>query len=105
VNQRPVETRDVAVPGDGIVAVGFNPVAIPPGNARGEVRLEPVDSLALDDTYRFVASGERPLRVLVIQQSGATPFSPALGISRGAGGAHRVLARARISLRPTWSSG
>ena len=59
VNQRAVETRDVAVPGDGIVAVAFNAVAIPPGNARGEVRLEQVDSLALDDAYRFVASGER----------------------------------------------
>ena len=96
VNQRPVETRDVAVPGDGIVAVGFNAVAIPPGSARGEVRLESVDSLALDDAYRFVASGERPLRVLVIQQNGATPFlTRALGISR----APRVELTTRPALR------
>ena len=40
--------------------------------SRGTVRLDPVDSLTADDTYRFVAAGERPVRVLLVQAGGAT---------------------------------
>jgi hypothetical protein len=93
LNQRPAETREVTVPGDGIVSIGFNPAAVAPGTARGEIRLEPVDSLAIDDTYRFISSGERPLRVLLIQAAGATPFlSRALEISRAP--------RVELTIRP-----
>ncbi|HEX9895748.1 MAG TPA: BatA domain-containing protein [Gemmatimonadales bacterium] len=83
INGRVVQARDLSVPGDGVVAVVFDPVEVPPGNARGEVRLQPADSLLLDDTYRFVATGERPLRVLLIQNEASTPFlTRALEISR-----------------------
>ncbi len=80
---RPAGTRDVAIEADGIVTVTFDPASVGTAGARGVVRIEPVDSLAIDDVYRFMASGERPLRVLLIQSATAAPFlRRALGISR-----------------------
>ena len=80
---RAAGTRDVALEGDGMVTVSFEPASVGAAGARGVVRIEPVDSLAADDVYRFVASGERPLRVLLIQSATAAPFlRRALEISR-----------------------
>jgi hypothetical protein len=71
---RPSGTRDVSLDGDGITTVAFDPATLGAAGARGVVRLESADSLAGDDTFRFVASGERPLRVLLIESSQAAPF-------------------------------
>ena len=62
---RAAGSRDVALEADGIVTVAFDPATVGEAGARGVVRLESADSLAVDDSYRFVASGERPLRVLL----------------------------------------
>ena len=89
-------TRDVSFDSDGMVTVAFDPAAIGTAGARGIVRIEPVDSLAADDTFRFVASGERPLRVLLIETASAAPFlRRVLEISR----TPRVDLKVRPSLR------
>lgn len=89
-------TRDVTLESDGIVTVAFDPATVGETGARGIIRLESVDSLGADDTYRFIASGERPLRVLLIQSANAAPFlRRALEISR----TPRVDLRARVALR------
>ncbi len=79
---RAVESRELTLAGDGAQTVGFRPAELGPGTARGIVRLDPADSLAADDAYRFVASGDRPLRVLLVQTGGAMFLSRALTISR-----------------------
>jgi len=93
---RPSGTRDVSIAGDGIVTVAFDPASLGAAGARGIVRLESADSLAADDTFQFVASGERPLRVLLIESPSAAPFlRRVLEISR----VPRVELKARPSLR------
>jgi hypothetical protein len=71
---RPSGTRDVTLDSDGMTTVAFDPATLGAAGARGVVRLESADSLAEDDTFRFVASGERPLRVLLIESPQAGPF-------------------------------
>jgi len=89
-------SRDVSLDRDGIVTVAFDPASVGAAGARGVIRLEAPDSLAIDDVYRFVASGERPLRVLLVQSSTAPPFlRRALEISR----TPRVELTARAGLR------
>ncbi|HKP29369.1 MAG TPA: BatA domain-containing protein [Gemmatimonadales bacterium] len=93
---RPSGTRDVWIERDGIVTVAFDPASLGAAGARGVVRLEATDSLAADDTFLFVASGERPLRVLLIESPEAAPFlRRVLEISR----VPRVELKARPSLR------
>lgn len=96
LNDRVVQSREISLPRDGIANAAFDPVEVPPGQARGELRLQAADSLQLDDVYRFVSSGERPLRVLLIRSDAAPPFlTSALEISR----APRVELTARTALR------
>lgn len=94
---RVAQTVPVRVTSDGVTTISFNPAPVTAGSARGTIRLEPVDSLAADDAYRFVAAGDRPVRVLLVQGPGAGPFlMRALEISR----VPRVELTARPSLRP-----
>jgi len=93
---RAAGSREVRLDADGVVTVAFDPATVGEAGARGLVRLESADSLPGDDSYRFIASGERPLRVLLIQSAASAPFlRRALEISR----TPRVDLRTRVALR------
>ncbi len=64
VNGRVVESREVAVPANGRAAVQFSLAGLPHGLNRGEIRLEPNDTLAADDRYWFAVERAEPRPVL-----------------------------------------
>lgn len=65
VNGRPSGTREITLPANGGLAVGFDPVPLAAGRARAVVTLEP-DALTADDTLQFVVPAEEALRVGVV---------------------------------------
>lgn len=67
VNGRAVETRDVALPAEGVGTVEFGPVILPEaGPIRGRVHI-PADALPADDAFHFAVSADQRIPVLIIQ--------------------------------------
>ena len=70
INNRVVATKSVAVPANGRAQVEFLGFDVPYGQNRGEVRIEPHDSLPQDDTYLFSVERSDPRRVLFLYAGG-----------------------------------
>ncbi len=71
---RSVQTRRVSAEANGSGSVSFDPVTIAAPNTRAAVRITP-DALERDNTFDFVLSPGRPVKVLVLDRSGAGPAS------------------------------
>ncbi len=80
-----VAAREVAVPENGAAAAEFDLREIPYGLNRGEVRVEPGDSLSSDDRYYFAIDRAEPHPVLYAgDRRGALYFRAALESAPGA---------------------
>ncbi len=65
VNNRPAGSRQVELPANGVRSVAFDPVALPPGEARVTVSLDP-DLLVADDHFNAVVPAEATQKILVV---------------------------------------
>jgi hypothetical protein len=72
VGNIPVGTRQVALEPNGAGSVTFDPVTLTAANMRGTVRVDE-DALAADNSFHFVLSPARPLRITVLDRGGAGP--------------------------------
>jgi hypothetical protein len=70
LNNRTVATKSVAVPANGRAQVEFLGFDVPYGENRGEIRIEPHDSLPQDDGYLFSVERGDPRRVLFLYAGG-----------------------------------
>jgi hypothetical protein len=70
LNGRAVASKNVAVPANGRAQVEFLGFDVPYGANRGEIRLEPHDSLPDDDVYPFAIEHADPRRVLFLYAGG-----------------------------------
>ncbi len=70
LNNRTVATKSAAVPANGRAQVEFLGFDVPYGENRGEVRIEPHDSLPQDDAYLFSVERADPRRVLFLYAGG-----------------------------------
>jgi hypothetical protein len=70
LNNRTVAAKSVAIPPNGRAQVEFVGFDVPYGENRGEVRIEPHDSLPQDDTYLFSVERADPRRVLFLYAGG-----------------------------------
>ena len=70
VDNRVLESKPVDVPANGRAAVEFTSLDSPYGFHHGEVRIEPGDSLAEDDRFRFAIERSDPRRVLFLHEAG-----------------------------------
>jgi hypothetical protein len=68
VNGNTIATRKVEVPADGRATVEFQPLDVPYGLNRCEIRIEPADSFPADDTSVFSVKRSDPERVLFVHQ-------------------------------------
>jgi hypothetical protein len=100
VNNREAGSREVEVPADGMVSAAFDPVALPPGEARVTVTLTP-DALAADDRFRAVVPAEASQLVLLVSpgdMSGETTLFLERALAIGTDPAFRVERRSAASL-------
>jgi hypothetical protein len=70
LNNRTVATKSLAIPANGRAQVEFLGFDVPYGENRGEIRIEPHDSLPQDDTYLFSVERADPRRVLFLYAGG-----------------------------------
>jgi hypothetical protein len=82
VNGNTIATRKVEVPADGRATVEFQPLDVPYGLNRCEIKIEPADGFAADDSSVFAVKRSDPERVLFVHQPSdsrsAVYFSAAL---------------------------
>ncbi|HEX6629960.1 MAG TPA: BatA domain-containing protein, partial [Gemmatimonadaceae bacterium] len=101
LNGRTLQTRSVDLPAGGVTPVVFDAVALPPGDARGVVRLA-ADALPPDDVHSFVVGRAQLRRVLLLEPTGA-PEATSLYLRRALSLAHdpsyAIVARTPQSLR------
>lgn len=71
VGGRAIESKRVDVEPNGSASVTFAPVTIASRNMRGTVRLAS-DPLVRDNAFHFVVSPAAPVRIIVVERSGAT---------------------------------
>jgi hypothetical protein len=71
IGGRAIESERVDVEPSGSASVTFAPVTIASRNMRGTIRLAS-DALERDNSFHFVVSPAVPVRVLVVERSGAT---------------------------------
>lgn len=72
LDNKVLETKQVNVPEGGRAAVEFLSLDTPYGFHRGEIRIEPGDSLREDDRFPFAVERTDPRRVLFLHQGGET---------------------------------
>jgi hypothetical protein len=65
-----IQTKHAAVPANGRAEVKFSPIAVPYGAHRGEVRIEPQDGLAGDNSFLFSIERSDPRKVLFLYAGG-----------------------------------
>jgi len=70
LNNRTLATKSISVPANGRAQVEFLGFDLPYGLNRGEVRIEPHDSLPQDDSYLFSVERADPRRVLFLYAGG-----------------------------------
>ncbi len=70
MNGRVVATKPINVPANGRAQVEFLGFDVPYGQNRGEVRIEPHDSLPQDDSYLFSVERADPRRILFLYAGG-----------------------------------
>jgi hypothetical protein len=68
-------SKDVAVPANGRAQIEFVGFDVPYGMHRGEVRLEPGDTLAADDAFPFATERSDPRPVLFLYENGRSRSS------------------------------
>jgi hypothetical protein len=71
IGDRALESQRVDVEPNGSASVTFAPFTISSRNMRGTIHLAP-DALERDNAFHFVLSPSAPVRVLVVERSGAT---------------------------------
>ncbi len=69
LNGRVVETRQVEVPEGGRAAAEFLSLEVPYGRNKGEVRIDPADSLPADDVFYFSVERADPKKALFVQDA------------------------------------
>ena len=84
VNGKPAATRTVAVPASGRATVEFDPLDVPHGFSRCEVRIDSADALPADDVSRFAVERSDPRKVLFLHESGDTRSPLYFGAALGA---------------------
>ena len=84
VNGKPIATRKVNVPANGLAPVEFAPLDVGYGFNRCELRIERGDGFPADDTSVFVIRRSDPERVLFIHSQGDTRSSLYFGAALGA---------------------
>ncbi len=67
---RVIASKEVNVPANGRAQAEFLSLDVPYGEHRGEVRIEPHDDLAADDTFPFSTEHSDPRNVLFLYRSG-----------------------------------
>jgi len=100
VNNREAGSREIKIPADGMVIAAFDPVALPPGEARVSVTLGP-DDLAADDSFRAVVPAEASQLVLLVTPGGMSPDATLFlerALAIGSDPAFRVERRSAASL-------
>ncbi len=70
LNGKRVQDKEVVLNSDESKLVEFNAFSLPPGLSKGEIKLEPSDSLAADNVYHFTLNGLRKLRLLLLHERG-----------------------------------
>jgi Aerotolerance regulator N-terminal len=70
LNNKAVASKSIAVPANGRAQVEFLGFDVPYGANRGEIRIEPHDSLPQDDSYLFSLEREDPRRILFLYAGG-----------------------------------
>jgi hypothetical protein len=70
LNGKLIASKDIALTPNGRAQVEFNGFDVPYGDNRGELRIEPQDSLPLDDSYAFSLHRADPRRVLFLYANG-----------------------------------
>lgn len=88
INGKPVETKPVDVTGR--ASVEFQNVDMPHGPNRGEIRVEPNDSLKEDNSYRFSIERADAARVLYIYDSRQSPAYFRAALESGAESAFEI---------------
>ena len=68
VNGNTIATRKVDVPADGRATVEFQPIDVPYGLNRCEIKIDPADGFPADDTSVFAVKRSDPERVLFVHQ-------------------------------------
>ena len=66
LDEKVVASRNIEVPANGRTAVEFPSLAVPYGWHKGEVRVEPHDNLAADDSYAFSVQRTDPRKILFL---------------------------------------
>ena len=102
LNGRVLQTKPVELPASGTASVRFDAVPLPPGEARGIVRLADGDALQADDVFHFVVARAQTRAVLVVEPAGAGPntslyLTRALALARDPG--YEVTVRSLDRLR------
>jgi hypothetical protein len=72
INKHVIGTKEASVPPNGRAQVEFLGFDVPYGASRGEVTIDPKDSLPADDVFRFSVKREDPRRVLFLYTAGRT---------------------------------
>lgn len=72
LNGRTLQTRPVDLAANGTATVRFDAEPLPPGEARGIVRLAEDDALRADDRFHFVVARAQTRSVLVVEPAGAS---------------------------------
>ena len=70
LNGKRVQDKEVVLNSDESKLVEFNAFSLPPGLSKGEIKLEPSDSLAADNVYHFTLNSLRKLRLLLLHERG-----------------------------------
>src|SRR5450432_1720519 len=69
LNRRATETKQVEVPENGRATVEFLSLDVPYGRNKGEVRIDPADTLPADDSFYFSVERSDPRHALFVQES------------------------------------
>jgi hypothetical protein len=72
LNGRVIESKAVAVPESGRIAIEFNSLEVPYGRNRGEVKIDSADALADDDTFYFSVERADPRHALFVHDPANT---------------------------------
>ncbi len=70
LNGKALQQKDVSLKADDTQLVEFEPINLPLGLTKGEIRLEPADALPADNIFHFTLNNQQQLRLLLLQERG-----------------------------------